>query len=135
MRVAPPGLARLEEGPSHVPLQQVDPASALVGQVGELMDQQALAGAGQVGVLEVYREPIKAPSRRYGWKYGSVRLLGGAAVAVPLARARARVSVANVLPLHAFQKKSTRGTATPQKDIALIWQLAVAERDYREGRN
>lgn len=38
--------------------------------------------------------------------------------------------------LHAFQKKSTRGTATPQNDIALVWQrLAVAERDYREGRN
>jgi phage-related protein len=35
--------------------------------------------------------------------------------------------------LHAFQKKSTRGIATPQKDIALIRRrLADAERLHRE---
>ena len=35
--------------------------------------------------------------------------------------------------LHAFQKKSTHGIATPQKDLDLIRQrLAVAERDHRE---
>jgi phage-related protein len=35
--------------------------------------------------------------------------------------------------LHAFQKKSKRGIATPQKDIELIRQrLAAAERHYRE---
>jgi phage-related protein len=35
--------------------------------------------------------------------------------------------------LHAFQKKSKRGIATPQKEIDLIRQrLAAAERDYRE---
>ncbi len=35
--------------------------------------------------------------------------------------------------LHAFQKKSTHGIATPQQDLDLIRQrLAVAERDYRE---
>jgi len=35
--------------------------------------------------------------------------------------------------LHAFQKKSTRGIATPQRDIDLVWQrLAAAERHYKE---
>jgi phage-related protein len=34
---------------------------------------------------------------------------------------------------HAFQKKSKKGIATPQKDIELIRQrLAAAERHYRE---
>ena len=35
--------------------------------------------------------------------------------------------------LHAFQKKSTRGIATPAREIHLIQRrLAEAERDYRE---
>ena len=38
-----------------------------------------------------------------------------------------------VYVLHAFQKKSKRGIATPQKEIDLIHaRLAVAERDYKE---
>jgi phage-related protein len=38
--------------------------------------------------------------------------------------------------LHAFQKKSKKGIATPQKDIELIRQrLAAAERDHRERQN
>jgi len=38
-----------------------------------------------------------------------------------------------VYVLHAFQKKSKRGIATPQKDIDLIKQrLSTAERHYRE---
>jgi phage-related protein len=38
--------------------------------------------------------------------------------------------------LHAFQKKSTKGTATPRKEMDLIAQrLAAAERDYRERQN
>ncbi|MBL8290321.1 MAG: type II toxin-antitoxin system RelE/ParE family toxin [Bryobacterales bacterium] len=38
--------------------------------------------------------------------------------------------------LHAFQKKSTKGIATPQREIDLIKQrLAVAELDYRERQN
>jgi phage-related protein len=38
--------------------------------------------------------------------------------------------------LHAFQKKSKRGIATPQKDISLIRQrLAAAEWHYKERRN
>jgi phage-related protein len=38
--------------------------------------------------------------------------------------------------LHAFQKKSKRGRATPKHEIDLIRQrLAAAERDYRERRS
>src|SRR5258707_9277077 len=41
-----------------------------------------------------------------------------------------------VYVLHAFQKKSTKGLATPKKELDLIWQrLAEAERDYRERQN
>jgi phage-related protein len=38
--------------------------------------------------------------------------------------------------LHAFQKKSKRGVATPKKEIDLIKErLAAAERDYLERQN
>jgi len=38
--------------------------------------------------------------------------------------------------LHAFQKKSKKGIATPQREMDLIKQrLAAAERDYRERQN
>jgi phage-related protein len=38
--------------------------------------------------------------------------------------------------LHAFQKKSKKGIATPQREIELVKQrLAGAERDYRERQN
>jgi phage-related protein len=38
-----------------------------------------------------------------------------------------------VYVLHAFQKKSKSGTATPKKEIDLIYRrLAAAERDYEE---
>jgi len=38
--------------------------------------------------------------------------------------------------LHVFQKKSTKGSATPSRAIDLIRQrLADAERDYRERQN
>ena len=38
--------------------------------------------------------------------------------------------------LHIFQKKSTKGIATPTREIKLISQrLAEAERDYRERQN
>lgn len=41
-----------------------------------------------------------------------------------------------VYVLHAFQKKSKKGTATPKKELDLIRQrLAEAERDYRERQN
>jgi phage-related protein len=38
--------------------------------------------------------------------------------------------------LHAFQKKSKKGIATPKKELDLIAQrLAAAERDHRERQN
>ena len=41
-----------------------------------------------------------------------------------------------VYVLHAFQKKSKRGIATPQKEIELVNQrLAAAEQDYGERQN
>jgi len=41
-----------------------------------------------------------------------------------------------VYVLHAFQKKSKTGVATPKKEIDLIRQrLAEAERDHRERQN
>jgi len=49
-------------------------------------------------VLEVYREPVRAPSRRHGWKYRSVKLLKRGAKIAPLAAPRARVRVADLLP-------------------------------------
>jgi Uma2 family endonuclease len=49
-------------------------------------------------VVEVYRQPERAPSRRYGWKYGNVRLLRRNAVVSPLAAPRARIRVADLLP-------------------------------------
>ena len=49
-------------------------------------------------VLEVYRQPTRAPSRPYGWKYESVRLLKRNARVSPLARPRARIRVADLLP-------------------------------------
>ena len=48
-------------------------------------------------VLEVYREPVRTPSSRGGWKYASVRLLKRNATIAPLA-ARARIRVAALLP-------------------------------------
>jgi phage-related protein len=41
-----------------------------------------------------------------------------------------------VYVLHAFQKKSKQGIATPQKEMELVKQrLAAAERDYRGRQN
>ncbi len=49
-------------------------------------------------VLEVYREPVRAPSGRGDWKYDSVRLLRRNAIVTPLAAPRARIRVATLLP-------------------------------------
>lgn len=49
-------------------------------------------------VLEVYREPVRAPSGHGDWKHGSVRLLRRNAVVTPLAAPRARIRVAALLP-------------------------------------
>jgi phage-related protein len=41
-----------------------------------------------------------------------------------------------VYVLHAFQKKSKSGIATPKKEIDLVWRrLAEAEKDHRERQN
>ncbi len=49
-------------------------------------------------VLEVYREPVRAPSAHGDWKYHSVRLLRRHAIVSPLAAPRARIRVAALLP-------------------------------------
>lgn len=49
-------------------------------------------------VLEVYREPVRATSARYGWKYDSVSVLGRDALVRPLAAPSARISVGALLP-------------------------------------
>ena len=49
-------------------------------------------------VLEVYREPVRAPSARYGWRYDSVSLLRRNAVVTPLAAPSARIRVSALLP-------------------------------------
>lgn len=49
-------------------------------------------------VLEVYREPVRAPSGPGDWKYGSVRLHRRNTVVTPLAAPRARIRVAALLP-------------------------------------
>jgi len=49
-------------------------------------------------VVEVYRQPVEAPSRRFGWKYGSVKLLKRGATVTPLAAPRAKIRVADLLP-------------------------------------
>ena len=48
-------------------------------------------------VVEVYRQPERAAGLRYGWKYGSVRLLRRGAVVSPLAAPRARIRVTDLL--------------------------------------
>ena len=75
---------------------------------------KALEGFGGRSVLE-----IVAPHRGDTWR---------AVYTVRFADA--------VYVLHAFQKKSTKSIATPQKEIELIRQrLKEAERDYRERQN
>jgi len=49
-------------------------------------------------VLEVYRQPAKAPSRPYGWKYRSVKSLKRGATVTPLAAPRTKIRVADLLP-------------------------------------
>ncbi len=50
------------------------------------------------GQLEVYRRPIPDPSRRYGFGYSSVDVLGPNESATPLAAPQAQVRVADLLP-------------------------------------
>jgi Uma2 family endonuclease len=48
--------------------------------------------------LEVYRDPVRAPSHRFGWKYRNVRLLQRGATITPLAAPRRRIRVSDLLP-------------------------------------
>lgn len=50
------------------------------------------------GQLEVYRQPIADPSRRYGFGYSSVDVLGPNDDTFPLAAPHAQVKVADLLP-------------------------------------
>jgi Uma2 family endonuclease len=49
-------------------------------------------------VLEVYRQPVRSASARYGWKYKSARMLRPGAAVSPLAAPTARIAVADLLP-------------------------------------
>jgi Uma2 family endonuclease len=49
-------------------------------------------------VLEVYRQPVRWTSSRYGWKYRNVRLLKSGSSISPLRARRARIRVADLLP-------------------------------------
>jgi Uma2 family endonuclease len=49
-------------------------------------------------VLEVYREPVRAPSSPSGFKYRSVKLLRRGATVSPLAAPRRRIRIADLLP-------------------------------------
>jgi Uma2 family endonuclease len=49
-------------------------------------------------VLEVYREPVAAPSARFAWKYRRVRILKARATVIPLAAPSATIAVADLLP-------------------------------------
>jgi Uma2 family endonuclease len=48
--------------------------------------------------LEVYLQPIPDPSRRYGFGYSAVDVLGPNEAVIPLAAAQARIKVADMLP-------------------------------------
>ena len=48
--------------------------------------------------LEVYRDPGPDPTASFGWRYRSVEVLRGEAVAAPLAVPSARIRVRDVLP-------------------------------------
>jgi phage-related protein len=79
-------------------------------------------------------DPAAKPLRGFGG--GSVLEIvtdqvGGTWRAVYTVRYREAIYV-----LHAFQKKSKRGIATPKKDVDLIrYRLAEAERLHRERQN
>ena len=50
------------------------------------------------GLLEVYREPVPAPEAPCGWKYRLVERYGPEDTISPLARQKAKVQVADLLP-------------------------------------
>lgn len=50
------------------------------------------------GVLEIYRQPVAAPSAAHGWTYASRIVLGPQASATPLAAPAASIAVSTLLP-------------------------------------
>ena len=48
--------------------------------------------------IEVYRDPVAAPTSPFGWRYASVTTLHSGDVVTPLALPRFRVAVADLLP-------------------------------------
>jgi Uma2 family endonuclease len=50
------------------------------------------------GALEVYRQPVRSTSARYGWKYRNVRVLKRGVTVSPLAAPTAQIAVADLLP-------------------------------------
>ena len=48
--------------------------------------------------LEVYRDPVPDPAAAFGWRYGSVEVLGRGAAVSPLALPGANIRVSDVLP-------------------------------------
>ena len=96
--------------PKHV--RAVFGHAILVAQTGETYeDAKPLKGFGGAGVLEVEEDYDRSTYRAvYTVKFAGV-----------------------VYVLHAFQKKSKTGTATPKTDMDLIKQrLKIAEEHYRE---
>jgi phage-related protein len=89
----------------------------------------------------------RAETREVGWIDPAAKPLkgfGGASVFEIVASNRGNAWRAvytvrfqdTVYVLHVFQKKSTKGIATPIREIDLIRRrLAEAERDYRERHN
>ena len=49
-------------------------------------------------VLEIYREPARARSAPFGWRYAERQILGPSDAAIPLAAASAVIPVADLLP-------------------------------------
>lgn len=49
-------------------------------------------------VLEVHRQPMPDPSARFGWRYGSVEVVGLEAAVSPLAVPEGRIAVADLIP-------------------------------------
>jgi Uma2 family endonuclease len=49
-------------------------------------------------VLEVYRDPVAAPTAPYGWRYSRTRTLTGADVVFPLGAPLSRIPIADLLP-------------------------------------
>jgi Uma2 family endonuclease len=49
-------------------------------------------------VLEIHRQPMPDPSARFGWRYGSVEVVGLEAAVSPLALPEGYVAVADLIP-------------------------------------